>query len=319
MDWLTTAARLIARSIPSERVYDAVQQIKGIRSTKTKSRLEKELMTSVVWTSPLGLPVVQPYRKAAKKQVMTALQSVYISDPNAPAEVSPQKQATAFPPNFIHSLDATHMLLTATKCKQANVTFASVHDSYWTHASSVESMSEQIREMFINLHTQDLVGQLRSEFLDRYGDHRIPVKSAHAISTAAATKRSKDTARRKQIASLLDEPVDSPVVTAAVEGDAEDVSSALSESVDSEDDGLDADPDTALHQEVTVAKRSSAAGLELSNADLAELTKKRAGEEVPQETLHDQRFVRFRDVLPPAPPRGAFDVSRIKDSAYFFS
>lgn len=122
MDWLTTSARLVARSIPPERVGEAVQHLQakpGYRGPplKGKSRMEKELMTSVVWTSPLGLPVVQPYRKAAKKQVMTALQSVYISDPNAITEVSPQKQATAFPPNFIHSLDATHMLLTATKCK----------------------------------------------------------------------------------------------------------------------------------------------------------------------------------------------------------
>ena len=122
MDWLTTSARLVARSIPPERVEQAVQQLQGHRGAVTtakgpKKRLEKELMTSVIWTTPLGLPVVQPYRKAAKKQVMTALQSVYIADPNAPAEVSPQKQATAFPPNFIHSLDATHMLLTAQKCK----------------------------------------------------------------------------------------------------------------------------------------------------------------------------------------------------------
>lgn len=124
MDWLTTSARLVARSIPPERVEQAVEQLQGSRPSSAsaaakqpKRRLEKELMTSVIWTTPLGLPVVQPYRKAAKKQVMTALQSVYIADPNAPAEVSPQKQATAFPPNFIHSLDATHMLLTAYQCK----------------------------------------------------------------------------------------------------------------------------------------------------------------------------------------------------------
>lgn len=118
MDWLTTSARLVARSIPPSRVEEAVQNLKNNRGAATKkTRMEKELMTSVVWTTPLGLPVVQPYRKAAKKQVMTALQSVYIADPNAPSEVSPQKQATAFPPNFIHSLDATHMLLTAVKCK----------------------------------------------------------------------------------------------------------------------------------------------------------------------------------------------------------
>jgi DNA-directed RNA polymerase len=48
---------------------------------------------------------------------MTTLQSVYVSDPNTPSEVAPVKQASAFPPNFIHSLDATHMLLTALKCK----------------------------------------------------------------------------------------------------------------------------------------------------------------------------------------------------------
>jgi DNA-directed RNA polymerase len=124
MDWLTTSARLIARSIPPSRVEEASEMLTtstrkstGSSSAASKTRLAKELMTSVVWTTPLGLPVVQPYRKAVKKQVMTALQTVYISDPSAPSEVSPQKQATAFPPNFIHSLDATHMLLTAMKCK----------------------------------------------------------------------------------------------------------------------------------------------------------------------------------------------------------
>ena len=121
MDWLSTSARLVSRSIPPSRVSEAAEklEIKGKRNTpsQTKTRLAKELMTSVIWTTPLGLPVVQPYRKAIKKQVMTALQTVYISDPNAPSEVSPQKQATAFPPNFIHSLDATHMLLTAIQCK----------------------------------------------------------------------------------------------------------------------------------------------------------------------------------------------------------
>jgi DNA-directed RNA polymerase len=129
MDWLTTSARLISRSIPPDRVEHAVETLrlapqakkpppaKAGTVPKRKTRVQKELMTSVIWTTPLGLPVVQPYRKQLKKQVMTALQTVYISDPNQPSEVAPQKQATAFPPNFIHSLDATHMLLTALKCR----------------------------------------------------------------------------------------------------------------------------------------------------------------------------------------------------------
>jgi len=53
---------------------------------KEKARAGKEQMTSVIWTTPMGLPIVQPYRKLKRKQVMTGLQSVYISDPNAPSE-----------------------------------------------------------------------------------------------------------------------------------------------------------------------------------------------------------------------------------------
>jgi DNA-directed RNA polymerase len=47
--------------------------------------------------------------------------------------------------------------------QRRSITFASVHDSYWTHASSVEGMSELIRDTFIHLHSADLIGELRAE------------------------------------------------------------------------------------------------------------------------------------------------------------
>ena len=53
---------------------------------KTTKALGREQMSTVIWTTPLGLPVVQPYRKVKRKQIMTALQTVYISDPNSPSE-----------------------------------------------------------------------------------------------------------------------------------------------------------------------------------------------------------------------------------------
>jgi DNA-directed RNA polymerase len=46
----------------------------------------KEHMTAVIWTTLLGLPVVQPYRKQQKKQLVTRIQTVFISDPNKPGE-----------------------------------------------------------------------------------------------------------------------------------------------------------------------------------------------------------------------------------------
>ena len=120
--WLNRCARLIAKSIPPQRIEAALQQQKPRKNAKkgvsaTLSRIPKEQMTSVIWTTPLGLPVVQPYRRPKKKQVATALQTVFIVDPSIPAEVDARAQATAFPPNFIHSLDATHMMMTALACK----------------------------------------------------------------------------------------------------------------------------------------------------------------------------------------------------------
>lgn len=67
-DWLTLSAKLIARSIPTDRVPMAMEPLPA-KAGKAQTRLSKELMTSVVWTSPLGLPVVQPYRKPVRKQV----------------------------------------------------------------------------------------------------------------------------------------------------------------------------------------------------------------------------------------------------------
>lgn len=44
-----------------------------------------------------------------------------------------------------------------------NLTFASVHDSYWTHASDIDKMSEIIRDTFIALHSSDVLGKLQFE------------------------------------------------------------------------------------------------------------------------------------------------------------
>lgn len=52
------------------------------------------------------------------------------------------KQKNAFPPNFIHSLDSSHMMLTSLHCERAGITFVSVHDCYWTHPATVHIMNK---------------------------------------------------------------------------------------------------------------------------------------------------------------------------------
>ena len=52
--WFTLAAKLITKASPPEHF---------------ENDLDPERMTPVIWTTPLGLPVVQPYRKHKRKQV----------------------------------------------------------------------------------------------------------------------------------------------------------------------------------------------------------------------------------------------------------
>jgi DNA-directed RNA polymerase len=94
------------------------------------------------WITPLGLPVMQPYRREARYSVRTVLQNIVLTLNSDYLPVSLKKQRTAFPPNFVHSLDATHMLLTCLKMKEHGLTFASVHDSFWTHACDIPTMNQ---------------------------------------------------------------------------------------------------------------------------------------------------------------------------------
>jgi len=83
-------------------------------------------------------------------------------------------QKTAFPPNFVHSLDSTHMLMTAIAMRDAGLTFASVHDSYWTHAADVPVMNKLLREQFVLLHGQPILEHLYQSFVDRFPDLEFP-------------------------------------------------------------------------------------------------------------------------------------------------
>ncbi|KAJ3290626.1 DNA-directed RNA polymerase [Rhizoclosmatium sp. JEL0117] len=153
------------------------QAIAAVDSAAVQAESEKKIekMASVIWTTPLGLPIVQPYRAIKTRTINTLLQTVTIRDNTVEQAVNPMKQSTAFPPNFIHSLDATHMMLSAIACNQAGIDFAAVHDSYWTHACDIDTMSVILRDTFVKLHSKDIMINLRKELQERNGNHKFPV------------------------------------------------------------------------------------------------------------------------------------------------
>jgi DNA-directed RNA polymerase len=60
----------------------------------------------VTWHTPLGLPVVQPYRRPGKYVVNTLMQSVVLQTNHDKLPVNVSRQRSAHPPNYIHSLDS---------------------------------------------------------------------------------------------------------------------------------------------------------------------------------------------------------------------
>ncbi|XP_056112408.1 DNA-directed RNA polymerase, mitochondrial [Rhinichthys klamathensis goyatoka] len=139
-EWLTESARLIARS-----------------------------GRTVEWVTPLGLPIVQPYHRTKNQTLKSSIQNLSINiSHDANEKPDSMKQKNAFPPNFIHSLDSTHMMLTSLHCYRAGLTFVSVHDCYWTHALTVDTMNKVCREQFVALHSQPILEELSGFLLQKY-------------------------------------------------------------------------------------------------------------------------------------------------------
>ncbi|KAF9522502.1 hypothetical protein CPB83DRAFT_911296 [Crepidotus variabilis] len=314
--WLNLCARLIAKSIPPTRLQITTDKAGRPHVNLPKSKVKKEQMTSVIWTTPLGLPIVQPYRKTARKQVMTKIQSVYISDPNAPNEVNSTKQASAFPPNFIHSLDATHMMLTALECRNQDIAFASVHDSYWTHGCDIDRMSAIIRDTFIALHSSDVLKKLNTEFRERYKGYKIPMDNISSATCslvkllAAAGTRIK--VPRYHATSLK------PLTDILEFTDDTSSSAGIADSSDVEESKIGKEhneEDAFLH-----ALGEGEEGYDLENdAELSSTKLSKGKADKPTASLLAGKFIDLTDLIPPLPDKGTFDVENIKKSQYFFS
>ena len=128
----------------------------------------------ISWLTPIGLPVVQPYRQSQRLSVQTVLQKVVVASSNDDCPVHRTRQTSAFPPNYVHSLDSTHMMMTAIECEKVGMTFTAVHDSYWTHACDVDEMNEKLRDAFVELHEKPLLEELRTCLALQYPGLDIP-------------------------------------------------------------------------------------------------------------------------------------------------
>mmetsp|Transcript_30849 Transcript_30849/g.45618 ORF Transcript_30849/g.45618 Transcript_30849/m.45618 type:complete len:1037 (+) Transcript_30849:104-3214(+) len=138
------------------------------------ARLITQQEQPVAWISPIGVPVVQPYRQSKPHTITTIVQSITLVDQSDDLPLHKQRQVSAFPPNYVHSLDSSHMLLTALEMDRRGLCFSAVHDSFWTHPCDVDEMNEALRDCFIELYKQPLLENLKEKWELRYPTITFP-------------------------------------------------------------------------------------------------------------------------------------------------
>lgn len=111
----------------------------------------------ISWVTPSGFLATQTYYEYDEHNVATKLFGharikvlVESHEPNA------ARHSQGLSPNFIHSMDASHLHLTVDRMSREipGVSLAMIHDSFGTHAADTEVMYRVLREEFVRMYTE---------------------------------------------------------------------------------------------------------------------------------------------------------------------
>lgn len=145
MEWLKAAAKLLAKQV------------------KEGDEVVKETLP-VFWVTPDGFPVWQCYYKQKKVSILTLIHGkgarAKVSEDDT-SSINANKQASGVAPNFVHSMDASHLRMTVNlaKSKYDVTAFSLVHDSFGTCAADADYLFTSIRESFVDMYEHNDVIQ----------------------------------------------------------------------------------------------------------------------------------------------------------------
>lgn len=129
---------------------------------------------SIVWRTPAGMLVDMGYLRPLKRDVHTADRKYTVNIQEGERKLMARKQINAVAPNFIHSLDASHLTRVVQRLYNMGITdMMMIHDSYGVHACHVDTMQRIIREEFVKMHEENPLQDFK-EGLEAYLDSKLP-------------------------------------------------------------------------------------------------------------------------------------------------
>lgn len=143
-----------------------VEPNKGKVWLKNAADMASETGKNLEWTTPCGFHVVHQYYHILTRRSVTKLfnmKELYFGYPDRET-IDPKQVNLAISPNYIHSLDASHMWCTIDRMLQAGIdSYSMVHDSYGCHAPLVPIMRSLTKEEFCRMHETNLLLGLKEE------------------------------------------------------------------------------------------------------------------------------------------------------------
>lgn len=108
----------------------------------------------VWWVNPAGFPVYQAVKKTSSHRLRTTLMGgIQLRLNKNTNQISMEKQIQGVAPNFVHSIDSAHMMLTVNEAvSQGIVNFSMIHDDFGTHAADVEQFRNIIKACFVAMY-----------------------------------------------------------------------------------------------------------------------------------------------------------------------
>lgn len=136
-------------------VWDAIGEV-VIAARAAMDWIQANIGTGYVsWLTPVGFPVYQFYKDVPQKRVATQLEGsveIYFRDMNLMGKPKSTLQRSGIAPNFVHSVDSTHLVMTVNSTDL--ISYAMIHDDFGTHAGHTDVLFKAIRKSFLHMYTK---------------------------------------------------------------------------------------------------------------------------------------------------------------------
>jgi DNA-directed RNA polymerase len=121
----------------------------------------------IKWITPSGFPACQVYWETTEHRINSKLcGNTKISLRKDTTDPKKSRHRNGIAPNFVHSLDASHLTLVVNACTARGINaLAMIHDDYGTHAADAQELYEIIRERFVWMYqTHDVLAAFHTAY-----------------------------------------------------------------------------------------------------------------------------------------------------------